>query len=165
MRFAPLEIKNGWVFVILWTAKVIKQTEKINGSIDFLSKNHRLYSPKCPRCWRRKINLQILLFLVGENYHSKSILILVSGLFSWLSIELSERKKYFFDFHIFSMIFIKIVSKTLHKLMQKLKKMIFWRFFREILDENHRKIWKSWKYIFSLRQFVRQSCFEAGNRN
>ena len=47
MRFAPLEVENGLVFVMLWTVKVVSKSKKIKGSIHFLTNIRRFSAKKC----------------------------------------------------------------------------------------------------------------------
>ena len=147
MRFAPLKVVNGYVFVILWTVKVINQNEKINGSIGFLSKNHWFWSQKClqrVRMGHRKINSISLFFLVGENYCS--IWFLVWNPASNHDCLKNRRSKIliFWIFIIFSMIFTKIsLNITKNHILSVFASIFGW--FSRIFHENHRKIMKNQK--------------------
>ena len=107
MRFVPLEVENGLVFVILWTAKVVNKTKKSMDPLIFWPIS-QAFQPKnvsnkgkpsyfgCP-----KINCEILFSRISSWVFYENFSSLVSGTYVWLFIELSEQNLIFSVFFVF----------------------------------------------------------------
>ena len=143
-----------------------EQTEKINGSIDFLTNILSFSTKKCLQpsyfgC--RKFNYVILFLRISSCGFYRICSFFVSSTYVWLFIELSEQILFFFVFFfIFSWFWWEIIEEPCisWKTTAWTKKyMVSQRF----SHQNHQKNEKLRKNQNLLRQFYKQSYIRAGN--
>ena len=170
MRFAPLEVENGLVFVILWTAKVVNKTKKSMDPLIFWPIS-QAFQPKnvsnkgkpsyfgCP-----KINCEILFSRISSWVFYENFSSLVSGTYVWLFIELSEQNLIFSCFFRFFLMILMRRSLETYAFLDSSSvdqeihdsSMIF-------SSKSSKKNEKKRKNQILLRQFDKQSYIRAGN--